>query len=116
MFSQTLENIIPKYCEKCGKEYAQQDVVVMPENIPNPGQVFNVRCSCSRCKNVVVMKIAIRPDMGVAGIKNIGKVFNEDRVLNQEMYKDDPLVMDDLLIFYEYLEQLKPITLIQKSN
>ena len=115
MFNQTLDNIIPKYCEKCGNEYEQKDIVVTPENIANLGQMFNIKCSCSKCKNIVVMKVGMKSDTGMVGVKNIGKMFNEDSIDNS-MLDLDPLAMDDLLIFYEYLEQLKPITLIQKID
>lgn len=114
MFNQQFENITPRFCEKCGAQYGPDDVLIVPEYSQQVGQTLNIRCSCSKCRNVVVMKLAFRPGGGVSGFKDSGKSYEDE--FEAPNTEQSVLTMEDLLIFYELLQNCTPKTLIAQGN
>jgi len=104
-----VDNLVPKFCEKCGTQYTQRDINVYPDTSSYP-PLLSIRAECKNCRHVVLLKVAIRPNgsasPSISGIKQIGKNYTSEEDI-EFMNTLEPLSEADLLEFFEILDKAK---------
>ncbi|BCX13488.1 MAG: hypothetical protein KatS3mg085_020 [Candidatus Dojkabacteria bacterium] len=100
-----ISNIVPKYCDKCGKKYSHTDL----DLIEQTDNRLVCKLSCNNCRNIYILQIHKDMDGNLSAKRTNIKQELVDEQEIKKFEEMEAIDLDEVLDVYIVLEKIKDV-------